>query len=221
MISCARQDSSQDLPLVVWFAGLGDTGGFACLTPALLAPHTSAPFVMAAPRRDNRKWWFISDAGEWGWLDGSFDRIETETVADWINHMANLPGIDRNRISIIGFSAGAYAATEILACSRVRLHCLFVGGVHGHGQPDLEGVQGKKRLKGGEAIMAKWNAYLSRLKSHGGVAHEIGFFHSRTDTLCPIRYAEEIAAAVQDRQVELGMPSPWLDEEVQMDSKKT
>ena len=140
MISCARQDSSQDLPLVVWFAGLGDTGGFACLTPALLAPHTSAPFVMAAPRRDNRKWWFISDAGEWGWLDGSFDRIETETVADWINHMANLPGIDRNRISIIGFSAGAYAATEILACSRVRLHCLFVGGVHGHGQPDLEGA---------------------------------------------------------------------------------
>ena len=65
----------EKLPLVIWFAGLGQQG-FDGLPPDALEPQAPAPFLMLAPRRRKGVSWFITDDRPWGWLVGEFDRDE-------------------------------------------------------------------------------------------------------------------------------------------------
>ena len=73
----------EKLPLVIWFAGLGQQG-FDGLPPDALEPQAPAPFLMLAPRRSEGKTWFITDDRQWGWLDGDFDSEELERIVAWI-----------------------------------------------------------------------------------------------------------------------------------------
>ena len=91
-----------------------------------------------------QKWWFISDAQSWVYLDGEFDEAEVRRIASWINGLSDTPGINKLMVSLIGFSAGAYAATEILASGKVDIYSFIVGAVHGHGAPELPKWAGKK-----------------------------------------------------------------------------
>ena len=207
----------EKLPLVIWFAGLGQQG-FDGLPPDALEPQAPGPFLMLAPRRKKGTSWFITGDRPWAWLDGDYDRQELDRIVAWIGAMSRRSDVDPRMVSLIGFSAGAYAATEILASGRVRIHSLIVGGVHGHGQPDLEGIQGAKRLLQSAAIYEKWKKYLERLGCHQGVHGHIGFCHHPKDTLSPIRYAKAIYDAVNDRQEALGCPGAWLDDEVPLDT---
>ena len=78
-------------------------------------------------------WRFISDAQSWGYLDGEFDEAEVRKIESWINHLSEAPGINKEMVSLIGCSAGAYAATEILASGKVNIYSFIAGAVHGHG----------------------------------------------------------------------------------------
>ena len=44
----------------------------------------------------------------------------------------------------IGFSAGAYCLTELLALGRPQFGAVAFGGLHGHGQPDLDEIPKKE-----------------------------------------------------------------------------
>ena len=201
----------EKLPLIVWLSGLGHGGGLSTM-PADLEEAASRSFVMVAPRRDPAKWWFISDAKDWGWVDGEYEEHEVARISSWIRWTSGEPGIDRNMISILGFSAGAYAATELLALGQVDIHGLVVGGVHGHGQPDLDDIAGARRLKYADSIIDKWHAYLSRLRIHGGVRRMARFVHREGDSLSKIKYAQENFNVVAYRQSELGLPEPITEE---------
>ena len=69
----------EKLPLVIWFAGLGQQG-FDGLPPDALEPQAPAPFLMLAPRRRKGASWFITDDRPWGWLVGEFDRDELDRI---------------------------------------------------------------------------------------------------------------------------------------------
>ena len=111
----------------------------------------------------HQKWWFISDAQSWVYLDGEFDEAEVRKIESWINNLSEDPGINKEMVSLIGFSAGAYAATEILASGKVNIYSFIVGAVHGHGAPELPKWAGKRRVHmlqhieiSGIAIWAGW-----------------------------------------------------------------
>ena len=67
------------------------------------------------PRRQQGRWWTISDDGTWCWCDGDFVPGVARSFSGWIQCLSKTPQIDRERVSLFGFSAGAYMATEILA----------------------------------------------------------------------------------------------------------
>ena len=69
------------------------------------------------------------------WVHADFDSKEVERIADWIDVVTDRDDVDRDMISLIGFSAGAYSATEILASGRACIHSMMIGAVHGHGPP--------------------------------------------------------------------------------------
>jgi poly(3-hydroxybutyrate) depolymerase len=125
--------SPENLPLMVYFAGLTAKGSKAMkeINPKKLAKITPGPFVLVTPHQFDGHWWTISPR----WGDGDFQPDIATRLVSWIKYLANFPGIDCNKVSLLGFSAGAYAATELLACRReVRFDCVVLGGVHGHGQ---------------------------------------------------------------------------------------
>lgn len=148
-----RQPLPSILPLVIYFAGLGSDDPFQALKPSELAQHASVPFVLAVPLRPKGQWWTISNDGHWGWCDGDFLPDQAELFSEWIKCLARKAGIDKSRVSVFGFSAGAHAATEIIASERGNpgIFMFVLGGVNSHGEPDLKRVQGK-RIKNVEQI---------------------------------------------------------------------
>jgi len=146
-----------------------------------------------------------------------------QSLADWVTCLASMPGVDSNMVSLLGFSAGAYAVTELLACRhQVRFHALAFGGVHGHGQPDLRGICGKNRIKNADSIKRKWNDYIQRLKFHKGAPGGIFAAHHPNDAMSLWDHAEQICGVLSGRQVAHGFP-PCKLEKVALDKsqKKT
>ena len=117
----------------------------------------------------HQKWWFISDAQSWGYLDGEFDEAEVHKIESWINHVSEAPGIKKEMVSLIGCSAGAYAATEILASGNADIYSFIVGAVHGHGVPEIDPCAGRWRTRRADNYREKWDRYLDRLGKHVGV----------------------------------------------------
>ena len=138
-----------------------------------------------------------------------------------MEHMARSVGVDRQQVSAWGFSAGAYAVSECLArLPQAVLKNVVVGGLHGHGQPDLQGVAGRRRLSNGSTIIDKWNAYIIRLRGHPGVPGHFVCVHHPNAEICPMRYAKLIWHELEARQLELGCPALTIESPPGGTSKK-
>ena len=113
-------------PLVIWFCGLGPSG-FDGIGVELswLSRKTSKPFVLVAPIRPATTWWVLDDSKPpWGCVIGSLLRDEVQRYCRWIEELARDGGIDHTSVSLFGGSAGAYAASEIIAGGTCRLYCV-------------------------------------------------------------------------------------------------
>jgi dienelactone hydrolase len=189
------------LPIVFYFAGLGHHGGLKREgLVANLKKAASVPFVLVAPLRPEGIWWTISDDREWGWVDGDFLPDEVDRLVLWMCALALQPGIDGNNVAALGFSAGAYCVTELMAHKCTPLCGVLIGGVHGHGHPGLHGLSGTKRS------LRKWNAYIKRLQNGPGMTRCILGVHDTGDTYCAWGNAADIFEALDNRQRYKGLP---------------
>ncbi|CAJ1363663.1 unnamed protein product [Effrenium voratum] len=165
----------------------------------------SFPFILVVPNRPAGRWWFIDDDTHWGWLQGKFNSEAVATFASWMNHMISHERVDRQRVGLFGFSAGAYAAVEIFASGLVPVTGFALGGVHGHGQPNLKHVP-VARTRG---VVKKFEAFLERVAEHPG-AHHVEVIHGRTDLQSPWQDAKEILETLSRRQQQLQLPKVVL-----------
>ena len=171
-------------PLLIYFCGLGSSD-LDCVGMDLEAMSriTSQPFVLVVPLRPPQTWWVLDNhRAPWGFVDGSLMTTEVDNYCRWISTLAATPGIDAASVSLFGNSAGAYAVTEIMAGNmHIRLNLVGICAVHGHGQPDLDGL-GIKRKKNSRTITDKWHAYINRLSSHRIGPVSILAIHNKEDT---------------------------------------
>ncbi|CAK9075588.1 unnamed protein product [Durusdinium trenchii] len=199
------QRSPGDAPLAVafYFSGLGheardilkmDWGSFA-----------SCPFILIVPQRPSGRWWFIDDDAAWGWVEGEFCQELVEAFAAWMNMMIDHPRVDKRRLGLFGFSAGAYAVLEMFASGLVPISRLAVGGLHGHGQPNVKHIP-QKRSAG---VVEKFEKFLQRVEGHAGAEH-IEVVHGKTDKQCPWLDAKKIVDALTKKQLQLGCPKVKL-----------
>ena len=183
-------------PLLIWFCGLGPSG-FDGIGVELewLSRLTSKPFVLVAPIRPSTNWWVL-DGGKppWGRVLGSLSRNEVEKYCHWINTIAGAEGIDCSSVSLFGGSTGAYATSEVIACGTCKLHCVGLAAVHGHGQPDLDGL-GEECGQYSAEIKGKWNAYINRISEHRTTPTMLIGLHTEEDPVCRWKYAYEIYRA--------------------------
>lgn len=196
------------LPLLYYFSGLGSNGGLTDVNLAALARRAQKPFVIAAPYRRPGTWWVLDDGREpWGFCDGKLLEVELQSLTQWMRSLARQPGIDPSFLSAFGFSAGAYALTELI-CVRhgplPQLSGLATAGLHGHGQPDLDGIDGAKRLKYGADIVTKWDQYINRVHMHDDSPEMMLNVHNLEDALCPWQYTQLIIDALDVRRHQLG-----------------
>ena len=144
-------------PVVLFFSGSGSPGGLDGLKLEAFKQASPRSFVLVAPCRPTGIWWSISDEHQWGWCDGDFLPMEVRRLALFAEVLQVQHGVAKRRLSAVGFSAGAYLVTELMA--EYEFRSIVLGGVHGHGQPDLEGIEGVKRKAQGDVIVAKWHIY--------------------------------------------------------------
>jgi hypothetical protein len=198
-------------PLVVWFSGAGTRGGLEEVDLELLKRIAPGPLVVAAPLHERffGPWWVLNSGScEWGYCDGTLERDRLRLLATWLGVLLDVPEIDKNWLSLIGFSAGAYAVTELLAAAgpsatfaknTLRPRTVVLGGLHGHGQPGDAGLDAPRKQKINE-IKAKWQAYLKRVGGHCGAPGGIFAVHCREDRVCPWNNAALILGALGTRQ---------------------
>jgi hypothetical protein len=92
----------------------------------------------------------------------------------------------------------------LLAATRqsgIRFSGVGLGGVHGHGQSDRDGLPKKRR----EGVTERFAAFLERLRQHEGV-NWIEATHTEIDSMCAWQHARHILGALSERQLELGLP---------------
>ena len=149
-IAGSKQPASY--PLVIWFCGLGPSGldGIG-VELVWLSRATSKPFVLVAPIRSSTTWWVLDDSlPPWGCVIGSLLDSEVGKYCRWIQTLAGASGIDRTSVSLFGGSAGAYATSEVIASGTCELHCVGLAALHGHGRPDLDGLDEECRKRADE-----------------------------------------------------------------------
>jgi len=126
--------------------------------------------------------------GTYGYL-GELCLEKVILLADFLQHcLASLdePGKGTRRPVIgLGFSAGAYCLTEVLAVGRPRFTVCALGGLHGHGQTDVEELPQRRR----PGVAEKYQAYLERISSHPGVPGGIIATHAEADQWSPCSMA--------------------------------
>ena len=179
-------------PLVIWFSG-GGPSGFDGIGVELsdLARATSKPFVLVAPIRSSSCWVLDDSQPPFGCVSGSLSASEVAKYCRWIQSLARAEGIDNASVSLFGGSAGAYAVSEIIASGMCELYCVGLAALHGHGRPDLVGLDEECKSRFVK-INANWTAYINRIGNHRrGPSILIGV-HSEEDTFCPWRYAHDI-----------------------------
>ena len=191
--SIAVSKEPASYPLVIWFCGLGPSGldGIG-VELVWLSRATSKPFVLVAPIRSSTTWWVLDDSlPPWGCVIGSLLDSEVDKYCRWIQSLAGTEGIDHTSVSLFGGSAGAYAVSEIIASDSLDLYCVGLAALHGHGRPDLVGLDEECKRRSVE-IKAKSSAYISRIGKHRKSPQILIGVHSEEDTFCPWRYACEI-----------------------------
>jgi len=193
------------LPLVVFFGGLGGpfTSAVTRDHAARFADVSSEPFVLVEPKMWRKRWWFIDDCSKHGWVRGRVSTPLVKATAAWIKALAALPGLDASRVALMGYSAGAYACTELMACGDLpQLTGVGLGGTHGHGQLDLATLP----ADAGTGCEDRFPAYLERLAKHSGASH-IEMSHARNDRCSLWADALEIMKALNAGQQAAGLPS--------------
>lgn len=187
-------------PLVIYFCGMGASGvEGVCMDLDDISRMIARPFVLVAPIRPAGTWWVLDDHRvPWGCLEGSLLTATVDDYVTWISTLAAAAHIDRKSVSIFGTSAGAYAVTEIIAGNAdVRLQCVGLCAVHGHGQPDADGLD-EKRLRNKAAIKDNWDKYTARLRRHRRTPKTILGIHNKEDTTCEWKYAELVYKALDE-----------------------
>mmetsp|Transcript_25666 Transcript_25666/g.40594 ORF Transcript_25666/g.40594 Transcript_25666/m.40594 type:complete len:495 (+) Transcript_25666:100-1584(+) len=207
------------LPLLIYFAGLNSRGGIKDANLPKFQMQATEPFVVVAPIRHKGRWWFIDTEKEpAGFIEGNYMPDLVETFVEWIRSLAGDASIDRDWISILGYSAGAYAVTEVVNANRdIHFAVALVGGVHGHSQSDFIDVPEKLQ---NDNVRIKWKAYLERIASHTHPPREFLVVHHPEDEMCPWRYSEELCRAFDTRRRELGASPMQVDLIINMPKSK-
>ena len=207
----AESKQTDSYPLVIWFCGLGPSGldGIG-VELVWLSRATSKSFVLVAPMRSSTTWWVLNDRWPpWGCVLGSLLVSEVDKYCRWIEILAGASGIDRTSVSLFGASAGAYAVSEIIACGTCKLHCVGLAAVHGHGRPDLGGLDAECQFRSDE-IKSKWVAYINRIMNHRTTPNILIGVHTEEDTFSPWKYARDIYKAFDLGRRFQDLPPPTL-----------
>ena len=205
----ADSELTEKLPIAFYYCGLGEKVNVILEERVpLWQSETQMPFVLVVPARPAGKWWFIGDDSHWGWISGDFEEEAVDLFGSWMVDIVLHHRIDSDRVGLLGFSAGAYAVTELLArrhlfgpdACGLKLSGVGLGGVHGHAQSDLFEIPVKRQ----DEVIERFRLYLDRLRDHYGVPW-IEATHSKTDTMSRWKEAEMILGTLSERQVELGL----------------
>lgn len=213
--------TSTGFPLMVYLAGCGSVGGLTEMNLGLLRKSIHVPTVVVAPYHNNtHPWWFLRGGGTGhGWVDGVLVPERVRGMKMMIEALVADSAIDAKWLSLTGFSAGAYAVTELLAAG-LAVRSIIIGGVHGHGQITTENLDGKRICERMPEYKVKWDSYIERLRKHSGCSGGMIGVHCRRDKPCPFNQAELIYEVLSARNGELGMPAVYVDE-IEISKKKS
>jgi len=191
-------------PIAFYFPGLGHTpASVMAMDWSSCAPE---PFFLVVPKRPAGKWWFIDGENGWDWASGAFLPDVANLFKRWLSAMVKKPRIDVSRVAIFGFSAGAYAVTELLACGDsdgVVFRGVGLGGLHGHGQDNTAGFPAWLAKNG--IGVKHFESFLERLRGHSG-SPVIESISGVNDRQSPLEYADKICDIIDARQQDLGWP---------------
>jgi dienelactone hydrolase len=185
--------------MLVYFGGWGYRGGLAdcaSLVSGDAFAGLQQEFVLVAPLLAKDTWWFLDGGGAFGWVEGAFmDQAVIDFLA-WLEYLSQDPRIDEEWISLLGFSAGAYAVVELLAKNRqLRFRGAVLGGIHGHGQPDMKNIPTNRKLSE-HAVREKWEQFLWRLGGLQIQPVKVLPVHNTEDNMSPWEHAQELYAAL-------------------------
>eukprot|EP00971_Amphidinium_carterae_P341359 6480119-Amphidinium_carterae.1 len=114
----APGDSAPEpLPLLVFLSGLEGLGGIKDTTvrdQMTLRKWPVGSLLLVAPLRKPSHWWFSDNCKNYGWLEGNLDVELVCNMALLLEELAKHPRVDPRKIVLYGFSAGAYAISELL-----------------------------------------------------------------------------------------------------------
>mmetsp|Transcript_83563 Transcript_83563/g.194297 ORF Transcript_83563/g.194297 Transcript_83563/m.194297 type:complete len:445 (-) Transcript_83563:73-1407(-) len=190
------------LPVAVYFPSLGEKADAIVHMAGDWARIAPEPFVLVAPVRPTKMWWFIDDDSDYGWVQGNFRAETVALFSSWLIALSGRSGIDAGRFGLFGWSAGAYAVSELLAFGSCPLSGVGLGGVHGHGNNDVAGLPAMLAARAPELF----EVYLERLRGHQGVPW-IEATHGNTDQESRWEDAQDIFQVLTTRQEMLGYPA--------------
>eukprot|EP00971_Amphidinium_carterae_P032529 640537-Amphidinium_carterae.1 len=165
--------------------------------------------LLAAPLRKPSHW-FSENSKNYGWLEGNLDVELVCNMALLLEELAKHPRVDARKIVLYGFSAGAYAISELLTTHQsVIARTVVLGGIHGHGDSAAQcqalGLPPKLQQRIPE-FEKKWEAYLLRLASGPNIHPDrMVVVHNTLDTLSYWAPAREIWQAMDDARTWAGM----------------
>jgi len=183
------------LPVAVYFHSNGETVTDVFQMWREWTRIAPEPFLLVCPCQPENYWWFIDNDSDYGWVKGAFSSETVQLYCKWLDALSMFPRVATTRIGLFGWSAGAYAVTEILAAGCIPLSGVGLGGVHGHGQSNLEGLPPQFA----SIARPKFDAYLKRLKEMSGVPW-IEATHGITDTESKWADAQAIFEALTEAQ---------------------
>lgn len=188
-----------EVPIVFFFGGIDCGDGADGFTIRQFAKSISKTCVLVLPFRPKGTWWVLNKAGTFGHIDGDLCEDLLQAYMDWMRCLckaARDEGID-SRPRVMGFSAGAYALTELLLHSaRPFIWCMALCALHGHGQPETDELADRRRKTASD----KFAAYLSRLRKHPGIPGGLYCFHHPEDKVCPWPAARQVAEVLGTQQ---------------------
>ena len=129
------------------------------------------------------------DSSGTGLVDGAYSDNMAAALAGLLTYLVDHENVDKSRVALAGFSAGAYACTELLPQRLPKLCAVVVGGLHGHATLDqaADTIPTKKWLQ----AEVKFAAYLSRAALSQGMQY-FEATHCTDDKMCSWANAEKI-----------------------------
>jgi dienelactone hydrolase len=131
---------AEELPVAGYFPDLGEDPRVIIKMIAAWAKIAPEPCFILAPVIPPTMWWFVDNDSKFGWIEREVKPDVVARFCGWLAFLAGFPVVEKRRIGLFGFSAGAYAVVEMFnnhGC--ILLSGIGLGGAPGHGQRDLEG----------------------------------------------------------------------------------